>query len=283
MAAIAEKAPMHIGEMAKLTLKDLSLGDSRVANFNPQEYQTIAGGIPMPEIPFGSEWTNQVNPDDIHVAEHELGHAFVAFRMGIGLRFATVIPNYSAGYRGLTVLEHGHVDPYDLQIISAAGSHKSSRGNGSDMMVHQAHGGRSFEESLAQAKGIIGSLTPEEWKLMVQIFAYKRTITENDIPQMIRRARYELGRGITPDESLFVEKIQTIRSHIQQAEGVGVIRDEIIEEKHEDGTIKRYHRVNGVIDETTVEIFCASCGMKDGHMIDCAQNKEETVVFHGQR
>lgn len=268
-----------MGETAKPTSKDLSLGDSVSGIFNANEYQAIYGGIPMPEVPMGKEWVEQINPDDISVAEHELGHAFVAFHMGIGLRFATVIPNYSAGYRGLTVLEHGAIDPHDLQVISAAGSHKSSRGNGSDMMVHNSQGRKNFSESLAQARNIIGSLTPDEWKIMVQIFAYKRTITEKDIPQMVRRARHELGRGVTPDEKLFEERIQTIRQYIHDAEVVGVIRDEVIEERLEDGTVKRYRKINGMVDESSIEIFCASCGMREGHIDNCHQNTKEITIF----
>lgn len=275
--ATVERMP-GIGEIG-LTAKDLSLGNSHTGIFQPHENEILQGGLPMPEIPHGQEWFGQINPDDIHVAEHELGHAFVAFSMGIGLRFATVIPNYEAGYRGLTVLEHGYIDPGDLQVISAAGSHKSTRGNGSDMMIHNANGEKNFDDSLTQARNIIGSLTKDEWKIMVQLFAYKRTITENDIPQMIRRARYEIGRGVTADESLFTKRIQAIRSHIQAAEIVGVIRDEILEERQADGTIKRYRRINGKIDESSIEIFCASCGMNEGHMVDCPQNKKDEVIF----
>jgi hypothetical protein len=282
MSAMAERAPIGMGEMAKLSPRDLSLGDSTTGIFNPIEQKTLYGGMPMPEIPMGQEWVEQINPDDISVAEHELGHAFVAFSMGVGLRYATVIPNYSAGYRGLTVLEHGPINPYDLQIISAAGSHKSTRGNGSDMMVHTSLGEKSFDDSLTQARSIIGSLTSEEWKIMVQIFAYKKTITESDIPQMVRRARFELGRGVTADEKLFATHIDSIRQQIHHAELVGVIRDEVIEERMLDGTIKRYHKINGVINEGSIEIFCGSCGMKESHTRDCQLAENPITIFDGK-
>ena len=271
---------------------DLSLGDSVRGKFNTGEYDTVwsQNEIPMLEIPLSNEWRESLRTDDLRTAEHELGHAFVAYKMGIGVRHASIVPNPSKGYRGITILETpGSHQMNDMMIVSAAGSSRSFDGNRSDQMTHETisaqYSGRDFGSSLAQAKSIINSITLDEWRIMTQIFAYKREITGNDIPEMLRRARYELHHGMTPDEKMFAETVRTVHKSIYTADVVGIIEDQVIEEELGDGTIKRYIKRNGQMQESTVEIFCASCGMKGGHTADCRSSKklpESSTIFESK-
>ena len=272
-----------------LIASDLSAIDSvHMNDFRPNELQTLYGGLPLPELSLSGEWKEQLDSSDIPVALHELAHVGTALANGINVKEASVIPDYSAGYRGITILE---VPPSyngpELQVISAAGSYWSTEGNESDVARHKISGSESFGQSLAKAKGFIETITKDEWKIMAQIFAHKRTIKGTDFPEMLRRARYELSIGITPDEKLFAQSVRRVQQEIQTFGAIQIIEDELVEEDLGDGRKVRYHRINGSDDESSREIVCAHCDRKFGHIKGCTMEKEssgeEQEVFSGKK
>lgn len=244
-----------------------------------QETSVKTEVVPMADIPLNKEWREQLALDDLQVAEHELGHAFVAYKLGMGVRSASIIPNAEKKYRGLTIYDvPKSLGDKEIQIISAAGSLHSSIGTGSDRKRHHELSGEStFDDSLAQAREIVGDLTQDEWRIMVQLFVFKKEITGEDIPQMLRRARYELERGMTPDEEMFKALLAKTHESIATHGVALVLRDELVEEPVGDGFKKRYIRRNGVMEADSVEIVCASCGRKQGtpHAPYCLSNLEK--------
>ncbi len=236
--------------------------------------------IPMEEVPFHEERIESITNRDRFVARHEFGHALVAYEEGFAVELVSINPKPGV-YEGVTILKGPINNLIATQKINAGGAAATDSfiGAGSDMQtigaIQAFHGGISQGEAMSAARSIITSLSPEEWSVIEEIIAYKREITGKDIPEILARARFEVKREATIQEKQFMEVVESVNA---AAGGGGGEYPITVSTTHvEDignGMVRKYRKLNGKIDEMSIEIFCSTCGKTNRHTGGC-KNREK--------
>ncbi len=155
----------------------------------------LLSNIPLAnEVPHVKE--RLVRQNRVETANHELNHAIVARSFGMSVLGISV--KDGGNILGITTFSGGNL--HDIAVVAAAGAVDTvdgkASGYGSDKykaeLIHHHYGGHSFDAGKTAAEEIIAEYSPDLRRKASEIIAYLGEVPGAILPDVIRRAQYEL-------------------------------------------------------------------------------------------
>lgn len=247
--------------------------------------------MPMSDIPSSEIRRMNITERDHFVAKHEFGHAYAAQHYGFYVEMLTTVPKPGV-YEGVTRLKGPFTDARGYQVVSAAGAAAvgSRQGAGSDFAgierIQNNHGGYTPDQALVHAEALLSTLSEEEKDIIAEIVAYKKTVYGYEIPAIIARARYEVGKGESVKDKAFKQQTERLIEYVNDNPDAPEIVITTHTETNSDGITITYQSINGSVDEGSREIYCSICKQVNRHLLDCKNNgvisQNGKFGFYGQ-
>lgn len=259
------------------------------ASVETPSIEAVLQTFPLSEVPFRHGREGKISDFSKMVALHEGGHVLAALEKGYYVEEFEVVQRETSA--GLAIIQIPLNDVEGMQYVAAAGSWHSHHGNDSDVaQIHkgEAAGGISVGEALTVAKNVRSHLSLHEWDIFAEIVSFMKSVKGHQIPDLLERVKlealYEKSAGkiveLLPEVKLGYEKMRKSFGRLGREidahrDMVITIREEIVYETLEDGRIKKYKKVNGEPDLSTIDEYCGSCGKPEGHIKDCQYGSQK--------